>query len=227
MQFNVNGILKVLLPIIRPNGKEAFLSKLPKDTVLLDVGCGNNSPERTKRINADIYYIGLDISNYNQRNDPKVFADEYIVTPVEKFEEVIESRAATVNAIISSHNLEHCADPDRVLRAMCDALKPHGCMYLSFPSEASVNFPKRKRNTLNFYDDPTHSKPPSFLTVLEILKEKGLEVEIATPQHRPVIPALIGAILEPLSIILDKAMPLGTTWALYGFESIVWARRLA
>jgi SAM-dependent methyltransferase len=225
MQFNAASLFRRISPIIRPNGREAFLSQLPKGAMLLDVGCGNNSPERAKRINAGIYYIGLDIGDYNQRSDSKTLADEYIVTPVEKFEQAIEQRIATVNAVISSHNIEHCADPERVLRAMCDALKPNGCMYLSFPSEASVSFPKRRLNTLNFYDDPTHSKPPSYLKVLEILKEQGLQVEKEVPRHRPLIPALLGLILEPLSFMVQRSMPFGTTWALYGFESVIWARR--
>jgi ubiquinone/menaquinone biosynthesis C-methylase UbiE len=227
MKINRGSLFGGVSSIIRPSGREAFLSQLSKGAVTLDVGCGNNSPERAKRVNPDLYYIGLDIGDYNQRGTSKVFADEYIVTPVEAFEQAIEQRAASIDAVISSHNLEHCADPDRVLRAMCDALKPNGSMYLSFPSEASVSFPKRRKNTLNFYDDSTHAKqPPVFSKVIEIMKNSGLHIEKAVPRHRPLIPAFFGAALEPVSYIVQRAMPFGTTWALYGFESVIWARRL-
>ena len=147
-------------PLARPHGKEVFLKSLRPGSQVLDVGCGNNSPLRAKRCAPDIHYTGLDVGDYNQRSDSIRSADRYILTTPSDFSATIEALAASFDAVVSSHNLEHCAEPARVMRAMCQALKPGGRMYLSFPSEASVTLPHRKRNTLNFFDDPTHTRPP-------------------------------------------------------------------
>jgi SAM-dependent methyltransferase len=219
------SLQRKVLPVIRAGGREAFLSKLPRGAKTLDVGCGNNSPARTKRINPHIYYIGLDIGDYNQCTDSKTVADEYLVASRETFATEIERLVASVDAVISSHNIEHCDEPQRVLSAMCAALKPNGRLYLSFPSEASVSLPRRRFNTLNFYDDPTHSNLPSFLGIVDTLRECGLIIEKAIVRHRPLVPAVFGFMLEPISYALQRSMPLGVTWALYGFESVIWAKR--
>ena len=52
--------------ILRPNGKDAFLMSLPRAAEILDVGCGNNSPFRTKKILPKCIYTGIDIGDYNQ-----------------------------------------------------------------------------------------------------------------------------------------------------------------
>ena len=180
---------------------------------------------RAKQCAAGIHYTGLDVGDYNQRLDSIKCADEYIVTTPAEFASMIEASVGTFDAVVSSHNLEHCDEPDRVLRAMCSALKPGGCMYLSFPSEASVNFPHRRKDTLNFFDDKTHTQPPNLAKVLAVLEDNGMKTLFVRARYRPLIPRVIGLALEPISFLAQRAMPLGTTWALYGFESVVWATR--
>jgi hypothetical protein len=68
---------------IRPNGKIDFLSSLPNNASILDVGCGNNSPYRTKRIVPNCVYTGIDVGDYNQTKPNK--ADGYIITSPENF----------------------------------------------------------------------------------------------------------------------------------------------
>lgn len=214
-----------LVPRLRPHGKEAFLQALRPGARLLDVGCGNNSPLRAKLCAPTLHYTGLDIGEYNQRTDSVALADEYIVTTPDMFAMKIETLGAAFDAVISSHNLEHCYEPDRVLVAICAALKPGGWLYLSFPSEASIDFPRRKNNTLNFFDDPTHSKPPVLTQVLDAIRVGGLEIEVLAARHRPLVPLILGVLLEPLSRLTKRAMPLGSTWALYGFETVIWAHK--
>ncbi len=212
-------------PFARPHGKEAFLKALRAGDRVLDVGCGNNSPMRAKLCAPAVHYTGLDIGNYNQRPDSIQSADEYIVTSSAEFASTIEASVGTFDAVVSSHNLEHCDEPDRVLNAMCAALKSGGRLYLSFPSESSVNFPRRRKDTLNFFDDPTHTQPPNLAQVLAVLRKSALQIEFIAVRHRPFIPMLIGLVLEPLSYLTQRSMPLGTTWALYGFETVIWAAR--
>jgi len=208
--------------VLNQKYKPDFILQLPRDAKVLDVGCGNNSAQSTKKLRPDIYYVGLDIGDYNQKDSPANHADEYIITSSQMFAEEIEKKPEIFAAVISSHNLEHCERPERVLSAMCRCLAPGGQLYLAFPSEASVNFPRRS-GTLNFYDDDTHREVPRFLQVIERIQAAGLKIEFSAKQYRPPYKYLRGLLNEPRSAAKKRVY--SGTWALYGFESIIWARR--
>ena len=217
--------IKNIAPAVRPHGKEAFLRSLRPGERMLDVGCGNNSPMRAKVLTSGVHYTGLDVGNYNQRQQSIQIADKYVVVPKDAFASTIETYIDVFDAVVSSHNIEHCEQPDRVLTAISRSLKCQGRLYLSFPSEASAQLPRRKRSTLNFFDDPTHIRLPQLDSVLENISRNDLEVEFLATRHRPLLPLICGLALEPLSFLIGRAMPFGTTWALYGFETVIWARR--
>ena len=207
---------------LRPRGKQAFLKSLPPGAKVLDVGCGNNSPRDAKVLRPDIVYTGLDVGDYNQQDSLR-YADAYIVVPPAEFAAAIAAHAGTMDAVVSSHNLEHCDEPAAVLKAMAAALRPGGQLFLAFPCEASVGFPSR-RGCLNFFDDPTHRSVPRWDAVIGNLHKRGMRLMYSTPRYRPALLAAIGFVLEPFGWLLGRNMPGASTWALYGFESIVWAR---
>jgi SAM-dependent methyltransferase len=206
--------------IVSRHGFRAFTFSLARGARLLDVGCGNNSPFRVKSQRPDLYYIGLDVGDYNQTLP--VLANRYIVVPAAAFVAEIDKLAGTLDAVISAHNIEHCDDPSAVIRAMTSALKPGGRLYMSFPCEQSVRFPNR-RGCLNFFDDPTHQHVPRFGDIQDWLRGAGFDIEFAKQRHRPPVLWLLGAFLEPLSRLRGNVMP--GTWGFYGFESVIWARK--
>lgn len=208
--------------VVSPHGKFTFVETCAPNGRLLDVGCGNDSPRLAKALRSDIYYVGLDVGDHHHSVDPNQVADEYIVVPPEAFGGAIAGLPPTFDAVISAHNLEHCNDPDAVLTSMARVLAPGGRMYLSFPSEASVNFPKRD-GCLNFYDDPTHNIVPQFDRVCQTIRDAGLKIEFAARQYRPLVKRIQGLLMEPKSRAQKKVMP--GTWALYGFETVIWAVR--
>jgi SAM-dependent methyltransferase len=208
--------------ILRRHGKIDFLSRLNSGSSILDVGCGNNSPFLAKQILPDCNYTGLDVGDYNQTKP--LSADTYIITTPEKFAGEIGRFSETFDAVVSNHNLEHCDDRTAALEAMLNALKVGGKLFLSFPCEQSVNFPRRA-GTLNYYDDPTHKySPPDFGEALAAIQRKGFEVEYSEKNYSPGGLRFVGWILEPLSRIRKKCMT--GTWAYYGFESIIIARKI-
>lgn len=211
--------------LLKRRGKLAFLRTLPPHARVLDVGCGNNSPREFKMLRPDLNYIGLDVGDYNQQ-DSIQYADAYVVVPPSGFAGAIAARAGQMDAVVSSHNLEHCEDAGEVLDAMVAALRPGGRLYLAFPCEESVRFPKR-RGSLNFFDDATHRRVPERERVLATLRERGVTLVYVCHRYRPKILASVGLALEPLAWLLKSNMPAGSTWALYGFETIIWARREA
>jgi SAM-dependent methyltransferase len=190
----------------------------------LDIGCGNNSPLWFKTQRPDIYYIGLDICDYNRNIDPNIYADKYVITTPDSFATEIAKFKNQLDAVVCSHNIEHCDQPDSVLDAILNAVKPGENIFLSFPCEESVDFPKR-RGTLNFYDDQTHRNVPNWERILLKISSKGFAIYFAAKHYRTLFLSLIGLILEPISIITKKVMPLSSTWAFYGFESVIWAYR--
>jgi SAM-dependent methyltransferase len=223
--LNAEGARIAIKRALQRHGKARFIDLIPPGGKVLDIGCGNDSPSRTKRQRPDIFYIGLDIGDYNQRVSADQVADRYIVTSPGEFADEIRALEGQLDAVISSHNLEHCDEPDAVLRAMCRSLKPGGILYLSFPSEASVSFPSR-RGTLNYYDDATHRDVPEFDKVRAAVRDEGLQISVSLERYRPALLMIAGAIVEPYSS-LRKRVVSGVTWALYGFESVIWASRPA
>jgi SAM-dependent methyltransferase len=221
------GILS-LTPAIwfSARGKGTFVLSVPPHGRVLDVGCGNNSPQWCKTTRPDLYYVGIDIGNYNQAVEPSKFADEYVVVDPSDFAQKIGEYKGQMDAVISSHNLEHCDEPDAVILAMLNALKPGGRLYLSFPSEASVSFPHRD-GCLNFYDDTTHKKVPSWKATLKTISDASFIIEYAARRYRPFWLSVVGLILEARSARRRQTLNNGATWALYGFESVIWARARA
>lgn len=186
-------------------------------------GAETASPMKAKTQRPDLRYIGLDVGTYNQVR-PENFADRYIITEPSRFAAVIEEFEGRMDAVISSHNIEHCDEPERVLNAMLKAPKPGGRLYLAFPCEESVRFPRR-RGTLNFYDDPTHSWLPRWADILRRVRDAGYRIEFSAKRYRPPLMTALGVLLEPSSALSRRSST--ATWALYGFESIIWAVRPA
>ena len=208
--------------VFNPRGRDRFLSGLPQKACVLDVGCGNDSPRVFKATRPDLHYVGLDVGDCRQPVDPRSFADEYVIVEPQDFRDAIEDFGPRFDGIVSSHNLEHCDDPDGVVLAMAKALAPGGQLYLAFPTAASKKFPSRK-GCLNFFDDPTHTRVPDYQKVCKLLSEAGLEIDFNREPYRPPLKFVLGLGLEPISALRAKVMP--GTWALYGFEAVIWARR--
>lgn len=202
--------------------KYSFLRSCPPSAKLLDVGCGNNSPRQAKASRPDLYYVGIDVGEYNQSDASRVAADQYIIVPSQEFAPRIQSMRGEFDAVISNHNLEHCDDPTACLAAMLDALKPGGRIFLAFPCEKSVAFPSRT-GTLNFFDDPTHKVVPRFDKVCSVIAAHGLRLEVVRRRYRPLSRVIQGLKAELRSRREGRVLP--GTWALYGFETVIWASK--
>lgn len=214
-------LIQKLKNILKPHGKSAFFSHLPKECRVLDVGCGNDSPRLFKLDFPHGHYTGIDVSNYRQSGP--ILADQYILTSPEEFADAIRGLTDQFDAVVSSHNLEHCIDRQATVEAMAGVLKPGGYLYLSFPSTASINFPSRD-GTLNFFDDKTHvGLPPEVDAVAATLIENGLEIIFSNPRYRPPLMAAVGMLHEPYSHITAKVSR--GTWEYFGFEAIIWAKK--
>jgi SAM-dependent methyltransferase len=207
--------------IVNRHDKSAFLHQLRPDARILDVGCGNNSPFYTKCILPACAYTGLDIGDYNQ-SKPNL-ADRYVVTTAEKFADTIYTLNEAFDAVISTHNFEHCDDRDSTIDAMLKAVSPGGQIYMTFPCEQSVSFPSRS-GTLNYYDDPTHKGlPPAFDRLIDTLQSHRFAIEFASRSYKPWAYWFAGLLNEKKSVSENRVFI--STWAYYGFEAVIHARK--
>ena len=210
--------------LLNPNGKSAFIFGLPSSSKILDVGCGNNSPKRVKDIKPNSSYTGLDVGDYNQSSASISYADKYIIATPEQFHKAIDDLPELYDAIICSHNLEHCLHPYNVVYSMSRKCRTGGRIYISFPSLSSLNFPSRG-GVLNYYDDGSHIKsPPSPSEVKRILTSNDMNIVKFIQHNQPILLRLLGNIVEGISKKRNKVM-LGT-WAKYGFETVIIAEKI-
>lgn len=211
-----------LLPIVNSRGKPGFIASVAHGAHVLDVGCGSDSPALTKKLRPDLYYVGIDVQDYNHKRAPRAFADEYLIVEPSDFATRVGKFGPVFDAVISSHNIEHCDEPEEVIAGIVMSLKVGGRLFMSFPAEASINFPRR-RGCLNFYDDKTHKKVPNLGRIMNAFDESGLVVEYLATRYRRVVYFFLGMTLEPLSATLRRRLP--GTWDFWGFETIIWARK--
>ena len=223
--MQLNDLIYYLMILLRPLGKTSFLTKLKKDAKILDVGCGNDSPLIIKKILPNCKYTGLDIVNYNQSKESIKMADNYILTTSENFGKSISEISELFDAVISSHNIEHCEERELVLNNICDRVILGGLIYLTFPSEDTINFPSRN-GTLNYFDDKTHLyNPPNYKKILEILKKKNIIPIKKSDKYQPLLMRIYGNLIEPFSSIRNKVYP--GTWEKWGFETIIIGKKIS
>ena len=130
--------------------------------------------------------------------------------------------AGEFDYIVCSHNLEHCNDWRSVVKAMCSVIKVGGEIYIATPSIKTLSFPSRN-GTLNFKDDSTHNEIVDFNELEIIIKSNGLEIKYMSISDKPFFMYLVGLINELPSKIKNQV--LRGTWAYWGFEAKMWARK--
>ena len=209
--------------LLRFKGKHSFVYNLPVGAKVLDVGCGNGSVLAFKEVNPSIFYVGVDVADYMQTNESKLAMDKYLIFNPSNFADGIASLERDFDAVVWSHNIEHCNDRLNTLISVLSRLKVGGLLYLSFPCDASMSFPSRM-GTLNYFDDKTHLlNPPELESVIRTLQDYGFEVSFSVDRYKPSLLYFIGLLMEPISSYFSKVQ-IGT-WEFWGFESIIHARR--
>lgn len=221
----MNFISDRLKKLLRPRGQRAFLSHVKMDICkILDVGCGNQSSLFLKSVKPRSVAYGIDVCDFNQSAESKGLYDEYIIAEAAEFSQTLHSIGESFDVVISNHNIEHCDDPTATFAAMVEKTAVGGYLFIATPSLRSIDFPSRGGN-LNFYDDPTHQDKPVDLMELLASKRNKLECIFYTPSSKPLIWFLIGFVQEFRSKRIGRIL-LGT-WDYYGFEQIMWLRKVA
>lgn len=192
---------------------------------VLDVGCGNHSPKRTKYWLKNARYTGADIADYNIDAEDRACMDGFVlVTPDGGGYEQIPDNAFDI--VIFNHVIEHIRNPIPVLSQLCKKLRRGGYIYVAFPSLRSLSLPSAY-GTLNFCDDPTHIRIVDVKEIAQTLLDN--DVRIVTAGRSFDLPMyLIGAALYPVALLLRQitgTMKARGLWYFLGFEDMVLGQR--
>jgi SAM-dependent methyltransferase len=190
---------------------------------LLDIGAGNHSASKTKRLFPNCRYFGLDLDkSYN--NSPEDFA------VMEEFYEMDLTRLqfdslpdGHFDGIWVVHVIEHLHNGDEVLLGLLPKLKKGGYLYVEFPGKKSLTLPSM-HGTLNFHDDPTHVRIYSAKELSAVLYRSGLEtLDLGTRRNWFYIAGM------PLRMaghwVKGKKLQGNIFWDLLGFAEFVYGRK--
>jgi ubiquinone/menaquinone biosynthesis C-methylase UbiE len=191
---------------------------------LLDVGSGNHSPSKTKKLFPNCEYHGIDLNsdyNYNEE-DLKAMHSFYEMNLDDLNFDAIPDNY--FDFISMNHIIEHLKFGDQAIRLLTGKLKPGGYIYIEYPGQKSTKLPSM-HGTLNFYDDPTHVRIYSVQEIVEILnREKLKPISSGTRRNLVFLLAMPFRILG--NILKRKKLQGNIFWDLLGFAEYVFARKI-
>jgi SAM-dependent methyltransferase len=190
---------------------------------LLDIGAGNHSASKTKRLFPACEYYGLDI-NKDYNNSPEDFKamSAFYEMDLTKLQfDVLQNDF--FDAIWIVHVIEHLHNGDEVLLALLPKLKKGGFLYVEFPGKKSTTLPSMY-GTLNFHDDKSHVRIYSAKEISSLLEKAGLEtITNGTRRNWYYIFAMPFRIVGHW--VKGKKLQGNIFWDLLGFAEFVYGRK--
>lgn len=190
---------------------------------LLDVGAGNRSASKTKKVFPNCLYYGLDLDR-NTNYAPEDFAlmEAFYELDLTKLD-LINLPNAFFDYINMAHVIEHLHNGDEVLPLLWQKLKPGGYFYIEYPGAKSLKLPSM-HGTLNFKDDPTHVRVYSVPELKRIFEsQNGLVLKSGTRRNWYYIVALPFRAL--LSIITTGKLRANILWDILGFAEFLYVKK--
>ena len=191
---------------------------------MLDVGAGNNSASYIKSYLPSVEYYGLDkTKNYNNNNrDFNLMVDFYEIDLLSLRYEAIKDNY--FDAIVATHVIEHLEAVQKPLELIYRKLKKGGLIYIEWPHPRSVKFPSM-RNTLNFYDDPTHVRIYSTSEIKTQFESLGGQVISSGTVINP-LTAMLFPIILAYRFFKRGYIHGPDFWYVFGFATHVLVKKL-
>lgn len=190
---------------------------------ILDIGAGSHSASITKAWFPNCVYHGIDISK-NYYNDEKDFLlmDKFYEMDLTKLDfNVIPDNFFDV--ILMSHIIEHLHNGDKVIESMLQKLKAGGIIYIEYPAFKSTKLPSM-RETLNFFDDPTHCRIYALIEIYNLLMRNNLNI-LEGGIRRQWINIIIFPLKSIIQLLTKGYIRAGVMWDLAGFAEYAVARK--
>ncbi|MGN6494419.1 MAG: class I SAM-dependent methyltransferase [Agriterribacter sp.] len=194
-----------------------------KSFALLDVGAGNHSASKTKKLFPACEYHGIDLDKHfnNDESDFAVMKAFYEMDLTQLQFSAIPN--GYFDFIRMTHIIEHLTNGDEVIAQLLPKLKPGGYIYIEYPGQKSTRLPSM-HGTLNFYDDKTHVRIYSVKELTGLLTANGMKV--LSGGTRRSIPFLLAMPLRITgNLVKGKKLQGNMFWDLLGFAEYVFARK--
>jgi SAM-dependent methyltransferase len=222
--FSWKFIAKLIIYYANPL-RFSFIKKSFKNKpfLVLDVGSGNHSAQRMKKVFPNCKYYGLDrIKTFNNdENDYDLMEKFYeIDLTTLKFEGIPNN---FFDVIIISHVLEHLYNGELVLLSLIEKLKNNGYIYIEYPGIRSTRLPSM-RGTLNFYDDKTHVRIYNINEINTLFLENGVTL-LKGGYRRNLLRIIILPIIIPFRLLTINHLIATDFWDLLGFAEYVLGQK--
>ncbi len=190
---------------------------------VLEVGIGNDSPLRFKRIFPQCKYYGVDKDlNYNLSEKSLSSIHKFYQVDLEK-DSLVEIPNEFFDYVIIAHVIEHLENGEEIISELANKVKSGGGFYIEYPRKASAKFPSMK-GTLNFYDDPTHKRFYEIDILKKILVSEGFRI-IKSGTKRDFTRIVGIPFMIAKSLIVLKYIRGSVFWDLLGFAEFILAER--
>ena len=180
-----------------------------KETRILDVGCGNNSPALSKKYFPKCDYTGVDYKEPDDLSEIDRFLKVDLNGSLEELEGLEDG---SYDLIFLSHVIEHINSVERLLPVLAHKVSSTGKIYVEFPSVRSLSLPSM-HGTLNFCDDETHIRVHTVENIANILLQCGLRIEYGGRRFNWVLAALT-PVVYLYKILISKPIE--------GYASAFW-----
>ena len=204
-----------------------FINSLPEGSTVLDIGSGTGMLQKDFRsYRKDLRFISIDKEDYSSN-----YSKDDLFFKIDITRHSLPIDADTVDAVFSSHVLEHISSVSFVLKEIKRVLKPNGSVYIEVPSTRALFVPSfgvwgGEKSPFNFYDDPTHLRPFTRQSLNRIGEEIGLNA-IQTGFARNWANCLLSPFVLPYSILKrNRQMMASILWSITGWCVYLWGKNV-
>ncbi len=190
---------------------------------LLDIGAGNHSATKAKRVFPLCEYHGVDMEkDYN--NDQEDFNQMAVFYEMDLTKLDFKSIPDNYfDGIWMVHVIEHLYNGDEVIKLLLPKLKPGGYMYVEYPGKRSTTLPSMY-GTLNFKDDPTHVRIYSVEELSALFAASQCRV-LSSGTRRNAWFMLAMPFRIVLNLVKGKKLQGNIFWDLLGFAEYLWVQK--
>ena len=190
---------------------------------LLDIGAGNHSATKAKRVFPLCEYHGVDMEKdyNNDEEDFKLMTSFYEMDLTKlDFSSIPDNY---FDGIWMVHVIEHLYNGDEVIQNLIPKLRSGGYMYVEYPGIKSTKLPSM-HGSLNFKDDHTHVRVYSVKELAALFERNKFEVIRSGTRRNPwFILAMSFRIAG--SILKGKKLQGNIFWDILGFAEYLWVHK--
>jgi hypothetical protein len=189
---------------------------------ILDVGCGNHSPSRTKRHYPECIYYGLDKTPYHHiSREDQICMEQFFEIDLSIPDSLSQIPNRFFDCVFLSHVIEHLKSCSELITCLQNKLIRGGAIYIEFPSPRSINFPSM-RGTLNFYDDPSHVMIYHLEEICAFFPDNEFDI-IKAGTRRSLKRILLLPFYALISLVSHGYIGGSVLWDIFGFSNYLIA----